>query len=157
MSNKNPTSNVYTSEPMVLSSKKAILYRNILGLVISAIIAVAAFILDNQGVRLLLINETQSLMFALCILFSCIGGYYVLMLLSLAQIHVKRGGESEISMLGRFYRVLTGFALLIGAAYLLGKLDAFTSFFTLFGGMLLGWSLQAPVSGFAAWVMVAMS
>jgi hypothetical protein len=131
MSNNNPATNIHTSEPMVLASKKMVLFRNILGLVISAAAAVAALILDNQGVRLLLFNKTQSLMFTLCILFSCIAGYYILMLISLLQIHVKHGGESEITMLGRFYRVLTGFALLVGVAYLLGKIDAFTSFFTL--------------------------
>jgi small-conductance mechanosensitive channel len=156
MPNKDSTSEVYTPEPMVLSSKKAVLFRNILGLAICASIAVAAFILDNRGIRLLLINQTQSLMFAICILFSCFGGYYALMLISLIQIHIKRGGESEITMLEKFYRVITGLALLIGVAYLLGKLDAFTSFFTLFGGLLLGWSLQAPVSGFAAWIMVTL-
>jgi small-conductance mechanosensitive channel len=153
---KKNSSSVYPSEPMIMSSKRGVLFRNLLGLGICVPLAVAAFILDNQGIRILLINETQSLMFALSILFSCFGGYYLLMLVSLIQIHVKHGGESEIIMLGRFYRVLAGFSVLIGVAYLLGRLDAFTSFFTLFGGMLLGWSLLAPVSGFAAWVMVTL-
>jgi len=35
-------------------------------------------------------------------------------------------------------------------------LGTFTTAFSLFGGMLLGWSLQAPVSGFAAWVLVSL-
>jgi small-conductance mechanosensitive channel len=156
LSKKNPVVNVYTSEPMVSSSKRALLWRNILGLVICAAISVAAFLLDQNGINLLLINKTQSVMFAICILFACIGGYYILMLLSIYQIHAKHGGESEITMLDRFWRVLTGLSLLIGAAYLLGRLDAFTSFMTMFGGLLLGWSLQAPVSGFAAWIMVTL-
>src|ERR1035437_6624886 len=117
MPKKNPDSKAFASEPMVLSSKRVILLRNIFGLVMCAAISVAAFILDQQGIRLLLINQTQSLMFALSILFACLGGYYILMLLSLYQIHAKHGGESEIDMLGRFWRVLTGLSLLIGAAY----------------------------------------
>lgn len=79
-----------------------------------------------------------------------------MMLLSMLQIRIGHGGESEIGMLGRFNRVLTGFAILVGIAYLFGRLDAFTSFFAMFGGLLLGWSLQAPVSGLAAWVMVTL-
>jgi small-conductance mechanosensitive channel len=78
------------------------------------------------------------------------------MLLSILQIHVKHGGESEIIMMSSFYRVLVVFTAIIGVAYLFGRLDAFTTFFTMFGGLLLGWSLQSPVSGFAAWIMVTL-
>jgi small-conductance mechanosensitive channel len=95
-------------------------------------------------------------MHAVFVLFACMGAYFALMLLSILQIHVKHGNESEISMLGSFNRVLLGLGILIGVAYIFGRLDAFTSFFTIFGGMLLGWSLQAPVSGVAAWVMVTL-
>jgi small-conductance mechanosensitive channel len=136
--------------------KNVKLIRSILGLVLFAGLAVAAFLLDQQGVGLVFLYEQNSLMRALFVLFLCLGGYHVLMLLSILQIHVKNGNESEIGMLGAFNRVLTGLAILIGVAYVFGRIDAFTSFFTIFGGMLLGWSLQAPVSGFAAWVMVTL-
>jgi hypothetical protein len=59
-------------------------------------------------------------------------------------------------MLGGLYKVLFFFALLMGLMLVLGKIQSFGAFFSMFGGMLLGWSLQAPVSGFAAWVMVIM-
>ena len=138
------------------SAKTAKLIRNVLGLAICSVAAAAAFLLDSRGIGLVMINDRHSLMHALFVLFACLDGYFVLMLLSILQIHVKHGGESEIGMMSSFNRVLVGFAILIGIAYIFGRLDAFTSFFTMFGGMLLGWSLQAPVSGFAAWVMVTL-
>ena len=137
--------------------KKAIkLIQNIIGLLLCAGVAVAAYILDSQGLKLWMLNETHSLMHAIFVLFTCLGGYFFLMLLSMLQIRIKHGGESEIGMLGKFNSVLTGFAILIGIVYLTGRLDAFTTFFTMFGGLLLGWSLQAPVSGLAAWVMITL-
>ncbi|NJD01177.1 MAG: hypothetical protein FIA99_00940 [Ruminiclostridium sp.] len=118
----------------VTSLKTSKLIHNITGLLICAGIAVAAYVLDSQGIRLLMLNKTHSLMYAIFLLFSCFEGYFVLMLISMLQIAVRHGGESEISMLGSFNRVLAGFAIMIGIAYLFGRLDAFTAFFTMFGG-----------------------
>lgn len=62
----------------------------------------------------------------------------------------------EATMLGRIYYLLAGLIIVLGVAYAFGQLGAFGSFLSLFGGMLLGWSLQAPVSGFAAYVLVSL-
>ena len=62
----------------------------------------------------------------------------------------------EGTMIGRLYRLVAVLAMVLAMAYGLGKLAAFAAAFSLFGGMLLGWSLQAPVSGFAAWVLVSL-
>jgi small-conductance mechanosensitive channel len=59
-------------------------------------------------------------------------------------------------MVGRIYYLLAGLIVVLGIAYAFGQLGAFGSFLSLFGGMLLGWSLQAPVSGFAAYVLVSL-
>jgi small-conductance mechanosensitive channel len=59
-------------------------------------------------------------------------------------------------MLGNLLRLVAVFGVIIIIAYGFGQLSAFGQFFTLFGGMLLGWSLQAPVSGFAAWALVSL-
>lgn len=64
--------------------------------------------------------------------------------------------EVEVQMVSRLYRLAAAVAIAMSVAYGLGHLGSFASFFTLFGGMLLGWSLQAPVSGFAAWLMILM-
>jgi len=62
----------------------------------------------------------------------------------------------EAMMVGRLYILAAVLAVILTLAYGLGKLSAVGSFLTLFGGMLLGWSLQAPVSGFAAWALVSL-
>jgi len=69
--------------------------------------------------------------------------------------HFKRP-PVEGAMVGRLYRLVGVLAAMLGLAYGFGKLGTFASAFSLFGGMLLGWSLQAPVSGFAAWVLVSL-
>ena len=63
---------------------------------------------------------------------------------------------AEARMIGRLYNLLAVLGVVMAFVYGLGKLGAFGAVFAAFGGMLLGWSLQAPVSGFAAWVLVSM-
>ena len=62
----------------------------------------------------------------------------------------------EAMMVGRLYILAAVLAVILTLAYGFGKLSAVGSFLTLFGGMLLGWSLQSPVSGFAAWALVSL-
>ena len=68
----------------------------------------------------------------------------------------KHKPAAEAEMIARLYRLVAVLAVLMAVAWGLNGLQAFGTFFTLFGGMLLGWSLQAPVSGFAAWILVSM-
>jgi small-conductance mechanosensitive channel len=68
----------------------------------------------------------------------------------------RRKPPVEGVMVGHLYQLVAVLVILLGIAYGFGQLAAFGSFLTLFGGMLLGWSLQAPVSGFAAWVLVSL-
>ncbi|MBI4024334.1 MAG: mechanosensitive ion channel [Verrucomicrobia bacterium] len=80
-------------------------------------------------------------------------------ILIMATIWVfKRRGlpESEAIMIGRLMRLTSFFVLILAVAYGYGKLGTFGTLFSLFGGMVLGWSLQAPVSGFAAWILVSL-
>jgi small-conductance mechanosensitive channel len=62
----------------------------------------------------------------------------------------------EAEMLRRVYRMAAFAGALAVLAFGLGKLATFGGLLTLFGGMFLGWSLQAPVSGVAAWVLVLL-
>lgn len=64
--------------------------------------------------------------------------------------------EAEITMLGRLFRLLSIILIILAVAQGYGKLGTFGTLFSLFGGMILGWSLQAPVSGFAAWVLISI-
>ena len=62
----------------------------------------------------------------------------------------------EGAMIRRIYRLVAVLSVAMAGAYGLGALATFGTFFSLFGGMLLGWSLQAPVSGVAAWILVSL-
>ncbi len=132
------------------------LTRKIIGLIICLIIAIISYMLDNIGIALFMLSESYSFMYFLFIVSACFAGYFGLILLTTLKVQLKQGNDGEVKMLGGLYKVLFFFALLMGLMLVLGKIQSFGAFFSMFGGMLLGWSLQAPVSGFAAWVMVIM-
>ncbi len=62
----------------------------------------------------------------------------------------------EGRMIGRVIGLVTWIGVVLIGAWALGRLASFGSVFSLFGGMVIGWSLQAPVSGFAAWILVSL-
>ena len=70
---------------------------------------------------------------------------------------LKMGGkEGEVGMiLGvfKFIIVTIGILTLLSSWFSLGSLGAI---FAAFGGMFLGWSLQGPISGLAAWFLVSV-
>jgi small-conductance mechanosensitive channel len=83
--------------------------------------------------------------------------FFELLTLLSALILVRRGRPAiEGTMLGRIYRLAAVVAVVLAGAYGFGQAKSFGQFFALFGGMILGWSLQAPVSGFAAWILVSI-
>ena len=71
---------------------------------------------------------------------------------------LRRQGRplAEGMMVGKLYQLAAVLAIIVSTVYFFGKLDKVSAVFAMFGGMLLGWSLQAPVSGFAAWVLVSL-
>ncbi|MCE5258747.1 MAG: mechanosensitive ion channel [Chloroflexi bacterium] len=76
-------------------------------------------------------------------------------LLTALRFRHQRKPEVESKMVGSLYRLAAMLVALLAIAYGFGALQSVSNFFSLFGGMLLGWSLQAPVSGFAAWALVS--
>jgi len=80
----------------------------------------------------------------------------VLKLLTHVVMAHRKHPAAEGAMIGRLFGLVAFFG--IGAAGILacGKGEAVGSFLGMFGGMLLGFSLQAPVSGFAAWIMLSL-
>lgn len=76
----------------------------------------------------------------------------------LTIVTLRRQGrpESEAMMIGRIYRLISIIFMVLIIAYGFDQLGKFGAAFSMFGGMLLGWSLQAPVSGFAAWLLVSV-
>lgn len=80
----------------------------------------------------------------------------VMMMGTVWFLHRKGQPISEALMIGRLYRLLSIVVMILATAYGFGKLGTFGTLFSLFGGMILGWSLQAPVSGFAAWMLISV-
>jgi small-conductance mechanosensitive channel len=72
---------------------------------------------------------------------------------------VRRRGrpQSETGMISKLYAVVGVVLVALVALKGFGALDSVVGFMGLFGGMLLGWSLQAPVSGFAAWLLINLT
>jgi len=74
----------------------------------------------------------------------------------IALVRRRRGPEGEIHMLTGFLQVMAGLVVIGALVYSLGRLQAIGALAAGFAGMLLGWSLQSPVSGVAAWLMVTL-
>jgi len=64
--------------------------------------------------------------------------------------------EGEVTMLHGVLKFAVIFAGFIAGATYWFSLGAIGTIFAAFGGMFLGWSLQAPVSGFAAWFLISI-
>jgi small-conductance mechanosensitive channel len=87
---------------------------------------------------------------------SVMAAFELLALLSQLALARKKKPAVEGVMVGKLYRLAAALVVVLALAYGFGALGAFGTAFAAFGGMLLGWSLQAPVSGFAAWVLVSL-
>jgi len=120
------------------------------------IIAVGTYAMDPIVPRFLVLPSGLTLVGMVGLLASILACGEVLAFISQIVLTGKRKPPVEGAMVGRIYRLLAVLSAILGIAYGFGKLGTFGTFFSLFGGMLLGWSLQAPVSGIAAWVLVSL-
>jgi len=69
---------------------------------------------------------------------------------------VKHGGkEGDLVMVTGFWRFVVIFAAGLALLTIYFELGAVATVLGAFGGMFLGWALQQPVSGFAAWFLVS--
>ncbi len=82
--------------------------------------------------------------------------YQILGIIINTIIRQRKGPEGEAAMLVGFVRIMAGLAVAIEFVYALGMLKTIGVVAAGFAGMLLGWSLQAPVSGLAAWVLITL-
>ncbi len=123
------------------------------------VLAILFTILNENGIYIYSFSEgskTASVMFYLAFVCYCGIGYCLTTLVTYARIRSQKGTVSEVSMLARLFKTLAFIAGILGIAFVLGKLTQFTAALSAFSGMMLGWSLQAPVSGIAAWIMVTI-
>ncbi len=71
-------------------------------------------------------------------------------------VHFRGGPAGEARMLMGFARAMLVLAVLGTLLYATGVLKALGGIAALLAGSLLGWSLQAPVSGMAAWALITL-
>lgn len=111
--------------------------------------SVACFWSERQGVA-----GAASLWRFLGLLCAVLSLHQVLATIIVAWVRWKKGPDGEIRMLTRFVAALNGLAVLVAFLYSMGVLKTIGVVAAGFAGMLLGWSLQAPVSGMAAWALI---
>ena len=128
--------------------------RSVVLLLVFAALGALSWLAEAQGVELELAGIGA--MHLLVMVFAVLVGYELATLAAAASIHVRRGRPGEVGMLRGVLRVCAAVALL---TILLGSLGVLRNVGTVLGafaGLLLGWSLQAPVSGIAAWLLVCI-
>jgi len=131
--------------------------RAIVGLAVSAMSGVLALIFEHRGIGLCMLSPGNSLMRLIMLTMFSVAIYYAITLITAARINLRRGTNVDVVMLKGFYKVLCGVSIAIGLCTAFGILGKVGGVFSQYGSMMLGWSLQAPVSGVAAWVMILIT
>jgi hypothetical protein len=85
----------------------------------------------------------------LSIVCAILAGYQLGVLTIKTSVKVRRGAPGEVSMLSGLLRVAAGIAVVAAILALFGVLGTVGTALGAFSGLILGWSLQAPVSGVA--------
>ena len=149
-SQQNSNSNV-----IIIKHKKPV--TNLIFLCVFVVLSVAFTVLDYTGVGIYQISDNYSLMFYLAFFCYCVAGYNISALITAFFVKTKQGTPGETTMLASFYKGIMYIAIIVGIALVFGRLTSFTTAVSAFSGMMLGWSLQQPVSGIAAWIMVTIT
>lgn len=125
-------------------------------LLVFAAAAACFFELDVHGVRLamLSVEKDKSLSAFLGTALVIAAAYELSVLFVALLVHAHKGAPSEVTMLGALLRAVAVIVIGVALLHFLGWLSTSGAAVAGFAGLLLGWSLQAPVSGLAAWVFV---
>lgn len=130
--------------------------RRLITFIICAVLAaMAAFAHSLWPSLLTLPSGTSALLLAAYVL-AVLAAFELITLLTIWNLGRRGKPLAEGQMLGSLYRLVGILVVLLVIGWGFGQLGAVGQFFTLFGGMILGWSLQAPVSGVAAWALVSI-
>ncbi len=129
---------------------------NVVRLVVLGVLTGLFGLLNAQGVGLLTMPGGSTLSQGLMILFAILAGYQLGVLTVKMSVRAKHGAAGEVVMLSGVLRLVAGVAVLAVLLALFGQLQTVGTALGAFSGLLLGWSLQAPVSGMAAWIMISV-
>ncbi len=150
----------------IFSQKEILLSKTLIRLIISVSVAIICYILNENGIHLYefvkpaegeAVSSSTTLMFYFSFAGFCVTGYSLATLITIIRIKAKKGTVGEVSMIAQLFKIIAAIAALIGIAVVFGKIGALGSALSAFAGMMLGWSLQAPVSGIAAWILVTIT
>lgn len=130
--------------------------RNLVLLLIWVVLAVVFGTLQTQTIGLYTAPSGTTLSQALMFVFSILAGYQLGVLTIKGSVRAKHGALGEVTMLSGVLRLVAAIAVIAVILSLLGALQTVGTALGAFSGLLLGWSLQAPVSGMAAWIMISL-
>jgi small-conductance mechanosensitive channel len=130
--------------------------RNMMLLFLWGVPAVTFGILNAAGTPLHTMTTGTTLSQALMLVFTILTGYQLGVLTIKGRIRAQKGAEGEVIMLAGVLQLVAGIAIVAVLLGLFGQLASVGAALGAFSGLLLGWSLQAPVSGMAAWVMISL-
>lgn len=122
---------------------------------VTLLLAGLMLVMHLQGYRLWTFSSGGSLSALLAILAATLALYKGALLVLSSRFRRRPGRGNDIVMLTpvlRFVAILFAFA---AACHIAGVRPASWAALAGFGGLLMGWSLQAPVSGFAAWLLIS--
>lgn len=125
-------------------------------LVVFVILALVFLWLDRRGIGLLFLSEGRSFAAFLALAAALLALYEICVLAFTLKVRIHRGAPSEVPMVAALLRFGVGALLIALFFHYLGKLAGSWLAVAPFIGMMLGWSLQAPISGLAAWVLVTL-
>jgi len=116
------------------------------------------YLLGGSSLLARFINEHYATKFiSALILFAGMTIGYILVSLLIKSAMLRAGAkEGEVVMINN---VVKAFFVLVGLIAVLSdwfSLGALGSVFAAFGGMFLGWSLQAPITGIAGWLLISI-
>ncbi|MHB9032017.1 MAG: ParB N-terminal domain-containing protein [Anaerolineae bacterium] len=129
--------------------------RKLVSMLIWAAVAGAALLTERLLTGKLMLGSGISVLRVVAMVAGVLAVFELFDLLTALRFKGLRKPEVESKMVGGLYKLAAMLAALLVVAYGFGALQSVSNFFSLFGGMLLGWSLQGPVSGFAAWALVS--
>jgi small-conductance mechanosensitive channel len=128
----------------------------IIAVVLFAVAAIGLLHLDSQGFLKFQLSDSHSLLRFLAISCILLGCQQLVSIIIVVLVGRYRGPEGEVKMLINFLHIVTVMLVFVAFLFCIGVLSKVGAVAAGFAGMLLGWSLQAPVSGLAAWLLVTL-
>ncbi len=123
-------------------------------LIVFTLLATTFFWMDYLHISVCRLFHGRTLVSYLGFVMAVLAFYELSVLAFSFRVRRRGGAPSEISMMASLLRFGAGTMIIIVFSHFIGKLVGSWMIVAPFIGLLMGWSLQAPISGLAAWVMI---